>query len=109
MSAIGPGNIGALNLAGSAAGAQRAEADTNQNRADAAGRKFQIDQKKLSSQSLDDVAETELSSERDPDGRLPYERNHSEQSERDNSDAKEKSDRAPDAFGDRGNSLDLEA
>lgn len=108
MSGISPGNIGALNLAGSFAGAQRGDAHTDRNKADSAEQKFKIDQQAMAAHSTDDVAEADLSPERDADGRLPYSQtprpdDHSEDSD------EHQPERGPDAFGERGGSLDLEA
>ncbi len=109
MSSIGFNNIGAMNLAGSAAGAQRTEAHANSNKAEAAGRKFQLDGQSMSAHSLDDVVEADLSSERDADGREAFgERNRPEADGEDTSGTRETST-APDALGERGGSLDLEA
>jgi len=109
MSSIGPGNIGALNLVGSFAGAQRANADVDGAKAESADRKFQIDQRALSSDSLENVGEPELSSDRDADGRLLYAENESEERK-----DREEGDQAPrrshpDAYGESGRLLDLEA
>ena len=108
MSAIGPGTLGALNVAGSVAGAQQPQAHTDRAREESAQRAFQIDQQLLSSRDVDDVAETVLSRDRDADGRLPYE--PSSQSSPGDEEAEPKSSkRSPDAFGERGRALDLEA
>jgi hypothetical protein len=72
MTGIGPGSLGAMNVIGSFAGAQRRDGEMDRVKAEAAGRKFQIDQKAMSARSLGDLAETELSTDRDADGRLPY-------------------------------------
>ena len=72
MSSIGSGNIGALNLAGSLAGTQKSSGtQTNDNKAEAAAQKFQLDQKALS-EKTQDVAEADLSPDRDADGRSDY-------------------------------------
>ena len=72
MSTIGAGSIGVLNLAGSLAGAQRNNATADQARGDAAEKSFQIDKARLTAQSMGDISDPELSSDRDADGRLPY-------------------------------------
>lgn len=115
MSSISPGSIGALNLVGSFAGAQRNDAEADHAKAESAERKFQLDQRALSAHSLDDVAEAELSSDRDADGRQLY----SEPEPQDETDqaAALQEDAAnlvrsagrPDALGERGRLLDLEA
>ncbi|HID22971.1 MAG TPA: hypothetical protein EYP14_11305 [Planctomycetaceae bacterium] len=108
MSAIGPGTLGALNVAGSAAGAQHSQAHVDRTREESAQRTFQVDQQLLSSRDVDDVAETLLSRDRDADGRLPYEP-PAEGSAEDEETTPPSSKRSPDAFGERGRALDLEA
>jgi hypothetical protein len=109
MSSIGFNNIGAMNIASSAAGAQRTEANANNNKAEAAGRKFQVDGQSMSAQSHDDVAEADMSTERDADGREAFgERRHPE-AEGEEAKTPRQTSTAPDAFGDRGGALDLEA
>ena len=114
MSAIGPGNIGALNIAGSFAGAQRTEAEADRTKEAAAGRKFKIDQQAMSAHGSDDVAETDLSADRDADGHyLPGERTDQQTADDRSADnAKQQADRirrAADANGERGTTLDLNA
>jgi len=110
MSSIGPGNIGALNIAGSFAGAQRTEAETNRSKAEAATQRGQVDPKSMSTEAVDDVAEADLSEERDPDGRMSYGGSWTSDDSPDTSrDQTKQPDAVPDAFGERGNSLDLEA
>ena len=110
MSAIGPGSIGALNLAGSIAGVQRNNGDKDAAKAQAADKQFQIDQKTMSSKGMDDVAEADLNSDRDTDGREPYDDvpQHEERAEDESPSA---GVRRPslDADGERGASLDLQA
>ncbi|NOX56811.1 MAG: hypothetical protein GXP27_20690 [Planctomycetes bacterium] len=108
MSAIGPGTLGALNVAGSVAGTQQPQAHTDRAREESAQRAFQIDQLLLSSRDVDDVAETALSRDRDADGRLPYEPQGQPSADDENAESKS-SKRSPDAFGERGRALDLEA
>jgi len=109
MSVIGPGNIGALSIASSFAGAQRTESSTDRDKAEAAAKKFHVDQNSLSSQA-DDVAEADLSADRDPDGRLPYDGSPRQQSSNDAHDTQSHSPGlAPDAYGEKGKALDLQA
>ena len=109
MSSIGSANVGALNLAGSLAGTQRSEADADRVKADSADRKFQIDQQSLSARGMDDVAETDLSTDRDADGRLPYGQ-MSNPEDAVQSDGEHSSEhRNRDASGERGIALDLQA
>lgn len=74
MSTIGTGGPGFLPIVGSAAGAagQQRVATTNQQHAEAAERKFAIDQQAQTDKALGDVAESEQSDERDADGRQPW-------------------------------------
>ena len=108
MSAIGPGTVGSLNLAGSLAGAQQTRAHGDRTKAEGSQRTFQIDQQTLSAHGLDDVAEAELSRDRDADGRLPYERQEPGGSRDQSSRSSAQPQPAPDAFGERGRTLDLE-
>ena len=113
MSVMGPGSLGSFNLAGSVAGSQRNNSSEDRLKETSADRKFQADQRTLSARSLEDVAETDLLSERDPDGRLPYstleheEQDVSEPSLTDHSSRQSR--RNSDALGERGISLDVEA
>ncbi|MCH7988435.1 MAG: hypothetical protein IID46_04700 [Planctomycetes bacterium] len=113
MSVMGPGTLGSFNLAGSVAGSQRNNSGEDRVKETSADRKFQADQRTLSASSLEDVAETDLLSERDPDGRLLYSSQEQEQqdsleiSTTDQSSCQ--SGRNSDAFGERGISLDVEA
>ena len=109
MSTIGPGSIGALNLAGSVAGSQRSNADKDETRATASERSSRIDHKKMSSESLDDVAEADLSPDRDADGQQPFNDLPTDELLSDESDDQQtKLPRGIDAAGERGTSLDLE-
>lgn len=109
MSAIGPGSIGALNLAGSVAGTQRAQTDSKEIKSDAAAAQFQIDQRSLSARGLDDVAESEMSPDRDADGRQLFGgAPHQDSDEEPRPDSQQHGPRNSDALGERGNSIDLE-
>jgi len=106
MSILGPANLGMLNLAGSVAGAQRTSAaEADRTREAAAERSFQIDQKTMSARSLSDVGETDLSPERDADGRLPYGGGPSEPQP----ELLDEPRCSSDPSGERGRSLDLRA
>ena len=116
MSAIGPGTLGALNLAGSLAGAQQSHAHTDRSKETGTQRAFQIDREVMSSHDLDDVAETDLSRDRDADGRMSYGRTPHEETDEGSTETEDtgreqgqKPLRTPDAFGERGLTLDLEA
>jgi len=108
MSGIGPSNIGALNIAGLIAGSQRTNAGDDRIKADAANQKFKVDQKTLTSQSLD-VAEADLSADRDPDGRLPYGEPPQPDETADGTAHPHSHPQTSDPSGERGNALDLEA
>ncbi|QDU82084.1 hypothetical protein Pla110_38390 [Polystyrenella longa] len=74
MSSIGSGNIGtgALNIVGSLTGTQKSSAtQSNDNKAEAAAQKFQLDQKAMS-EKTQDVAAADMSPDRDADGRADY-------------------------------------
>ena len=111
MSSIGLTNIGAgaLNLAGSAAGAQRSGADTDSVKKNGADQKAAVDRDVQAAHALNDVAEADLSSDRDADGRQPFGllSRPGPDEEREEKDAKTL--QTPDATGERGNALDLEA
>lgn len=111
MSTIGSA-IGGLNAAASFAGAQRTDADTDRNKEVAAERKFTVDRAAALDKSLGDVADPDLSTDRDADGRLPYgaspEPGDDRTSKGGSRDAQRQA-RAFDAFGERGNMLDVEA
>jgi hypothetical protein len=113
MSVIGPGSLGSFNLAGSVAGSQRNNSGEDRVKETSADRKFQADQRTMSASSLEDVAETDLLSERDPDGRLPYSSpDHEEQDSLELSTPDQSSNqphRNADAFGERGIRLDVDA
>ncbi len=112
MSIIG-GGIGAVNLAASFAGAQRTEADTDRNKEVAAERKFQVDRANALAQTVGDVSDPDLSTDRDADGRLPYghpdapDETHPDDSGEGSS--LRRAARNHDPFGERGNMLDVEA
>lgn len=72
MSAIGPGGMGSLPLAGSVAGTQSRAADLDRQKADAADQKWQADQLELSAKRLGDIAQSDGTGDRDADGRLPW-------------------------------------
>lgn len=79
MSSIGPAGLPGYGLAGSAAaGQQRSPALGDRDQADQALQKLRSDQTRLANRDLDDSIETEFShgqvSDRDSDGRLPWQR-----------------------------------
>jgi hypothetical protein len=77
MSILGPGSLPTIGLAGSAAASQqRAAGLADRDKADQAIQKLKADEVRLADRDLDDSIETEFShgqvSDRDPDGRLPW-------------------------------------
>jgi len=77
MSVLGPGSFPAIGLAGSAAASQQRPAElADRDKADQALQKLEADEARLSNRDLDDSIETDFShgqvSDRDPDGRLPW-------------------------------------
>ena len=118
MSVLGPGNLPAIGLAGSAAaGQQRAAGLADRDKADQAIQKLDADRSKLANRDLDDSIETDFShgqvSDRDADGRLPWQ--HAGGGSADEDDVQSTIDepapepRAADAEGERGRSLDVDA
>lgn len=111
MSSIGAASIGALNLAGSVAGTQRGGVDNDSVTQNAANQKAASDRAEQSARALGDVSEADLSSDRDADGRQPYGRmsRPAEDTGDDHASDRGKRHRVPDALGERGNTLDLQA
>jgi hypothetical protein len=113
MSILGPSSMPALGLAGSAAaGAQRASGLTDRDQGDQAIRKLQADIARLSNRDLDDSVETDFShgqvSDRDPDGRLPWQ--HAEaRPEEGEAPPDQPVARVPMPDEERGRSLDVDA
>jgi len=108
MSAIGSPGLGAINLAGSLAGVQKNEASSDRVKESNSARKFQVDQQSMSAESMGDVSDPGFSTDRDPDGRQSSVPSRSGQDE-DPSPSSAESRHAPDAFGERGTLLDLDA
>ena len=114
MSILGPGSLPALGLAASAASSQqRVLGLADRDRADQAVQKLRADEVRLADRDLDDSVETEFShgqvSDRDPDGRLPWQ--HSGGGTPDEETLAEKPDQARpcDPQGERGGALDVDA
>jgi hypothetical protein len=110
MSLIGGTTAAGLGLAGSIVASSRPEAAIDQTKAAAADQNALADQDLLS-EAVDDVADPQMGSDRDADGRLLYRRpgQPPAQANSDSSPGQEATPRPTDAFGDRGNALDLEA
>jgi hypothetical protein len=117
MSTIGGITVGGLNLAGSVVGSSSPEAVSEQADAASADHRAQTDRDAALNQAPEDVADAEFSSDRDADGRQMYQRPAPKQPISLETDASA-ADQAPtptvrshatDAFGDRGNALDIDA
>jgi hypothetical protein len=120
MSSIPPTFPGAIPpLANAIAGqaAQRGVAETNQTQAEAAQRKFTLDQQRAAQRSIGDVGESSQSGDRDADGRdawhtvedpVPTDDSASSSASSSGSDRRSHPS-APDPLGERGSLLDLEA
>ncbi|MFQ5734161.1 MAG: hypothetical protein ACE5KM_19670 [Planctomycetaceae bacterium] len=115
MSVIGPGNLAAINLAGSAAGAQRTSAEADQAHASSAQRDAAANLKSMTSKALDGVDAADESAERDADGRMPFGGGQSDAETAGPADAAAGlvaggvRQRAKDASGERGRLIDLDA
>ncbi len=108
MSSINPG---ALNINSSFAGAQRSDASIDKQKAEAAAQNMSIDQKSMTDHQLHDVGDPDASGDRDADGRMPL--GHEEEAEqgtqRETEEQDELTTRHPDAEGNLGSHLDLDA
>jgi hypothetical protein len=117
MSTIGGMTAASFNLAGSIVGSSRPEAVSDQADAASADHKAQIDRDVALEQSPEDVADPQFSSDRDADGRQMYERRApgppvSVETVADATGVEPiptAHSHAADAFGDRGNALDIDA
>jgi len=117
MTAMGPGHLGAVNLAGSVSGTQRNTAETDRAKAGAAERNLQADLKALSAKSMGDIGETDQSADRDADGRRMLDPGETDAGQPDDAPMQAESPRfagsrhrrIPDATGERGQHLDVEA
>lgn len=108
MSSVGFGPAGIPPLVSSTAGAagQQRTANANQQSADAAQRKFAMDQNALTAKAVGDIGAMDESGDRDADGRQPWALQKRGQGQGDQSgNAHHK---APDPDGERGGTLDLE-
>jgi hypothetical protein len=116
MSTIGGATAAGLNIIGSVVGSSRPEAVADHSKAATAQQKAQADFDAALGESLDDVTDAQFSKDRDADGRQMYERRSTSQvsdlvpleGQADSSTPVARS-HAMDAFGDRGNVLDIDA
>ena len=115
MSAIGPGSLGAINMAGSLAGSQRNTGEADGLKQRSSERSFQIERKAAAAHSLEDVGETDSTPDRDADGRQPFANADDETTETETAISTATSQSPPgkhrstDALEERGNVLDLDA
>jgi hypothetical protein len=117
MSTIGGMTAAGFNLAGSIVGSSRPEAVSDQADAASADHKAQIDRDVALEQSPEDVADPQFSSDRDADGRQMYQRRapgppalvETAIDATDGAPIATTRSHAADAFGDRGNALDIDA
>jgi hypothetical protein len=114
MSILGPGGLPALGLAASAAATQqRAAGLADRDKADQAQQKMAADQVRLANRDLDDSIETDFShgqvSDRDSDGRLPWQRPDGSPTGEEDPEEKVEKPRVSDPQGEIGRTLDLEA
>jgi len=114
MSVLGPGSFPAIGLASSAAASQQRPAElADRDKADQALQKLAADEARLSNRDLDDSIETDFShgqvSDRDPDGRLPWQPPSPRAQDDDPaSESAQPEARPEDAAGERGRSLDVD-
>ncbi|WP_417374648.1 hypothetical protein [Gimesia maris] len=108
MSSINPG---ALNINSSFAGAQRSDASVDKQKAESAAQNMSIDKKEMTDHQLHDVGDPDASGDRDADGRMPL--GHEDEAEQEPQDKTEEPEthttRHPDAEGNLGTHLDLDA
>lgn len=72
MSSIGSAGSGAYNLISSIAGSQRNHGENERTKAEADGRRFSLNNAELTENLVSNVAGTDGSPDRDPNGRLPF-------------------------------------
>jgi hypothetical protein len=117
MSTIGGTTAAGLNLAGSIVGSARPEAVSAHNNAAHADQKSQIDRDITIKEGPDGISDPQFSTDRDADGRQMY---HADAAAEDPADQRDdmktagtaaplRHIHAADAFGDRGNALDVDA
>ena len=108
MSSVGFGPAGIPPLVSSTAGAagQQRTASANQQSAEAAQRKFAMDQNALTAKAVGDIGAMDESGDRDADGRQPWMLQKRGQGH--GGQAGHAPHKAPDPDGERGGVLDLE-
>ncbi len=113
MSAIGTGSLGAMSFAGTQAAAKSVQKEGGDAKESASAKKMQIDQSDHI-EKANGVADTDLSQERDADGRLTYHVQQQDETDNETNDAVETEaisqvKSQPDAFGETGTILNLDA
>jgi len=108
MSSVGLGPAGIPPLVSSTAGAagQQKIANSGQQSAEAAQRKFAMDQQTLTAKAVGDIGAMDESGDRDADGRQPWARHQTGGGAGGSSG--QPAPKAPDPDGERGGMLDLE-
>lgn len=108
MSSVGFGAGGINPLVSSTAGAagQQRVANTGQQAADAAQRKFAVDQQTLTAKAVGDVSDPSQTDDRDADGRQPWAFQRQQQGGAGN--GQPHAPRVPDPDGERGGALDFD-
>lgn len=115
MSVLGPGPVTPGPWAAQAAGSLRSGATTDEEKAVSAQGKGAADRAARTERALGDLSEADLSTDRDADGRMPYDEPPDETAPQSPVPSDTGSahgsppSRAPDATGTRGTRLDLEA
>ncbi|WP_299462276.1 hypothetical protein [uncultured Gimesia sp.] len=108
MSSINPSSV---NLNSSFAGALRGDANLEKEKAEAAQQNMSIDKKTMTEHQLQDVGDADKSGDRDADGRMPADEEgaggQAEPAAETSED--EPTTRIPDADGELGTHLDLDA
>tara|TARA_R110002095_G_scaffold155309_1_gene134882 strand:- start:2706 stop:3035 length:330 start_codon:yes stop_codon:yes gene_type:complete len=109
MSSINPSSV---NLNSSFAGALRGDANVEKEKAEAAQRNVSIDQKAMTEHQLQDVGDADKPGDRDADGRMPFDQEEDAEAQpkpKAETAEDEPATRIPDADGELGTHLDLDA
>ncbi len=114
MSILGAGSLPVTGLAAAAAASQqRVPGMADRDKADQAVQKLQADEVRLADRDLDDSVETEFShgqvSDRDPDGRLPWQQPGGSGPDGESPVEDAEPQRPPDPQEERGRTLDVDA
>ena len=107
MSILGPGGLGRIPIASSAAASAQTPANADEVNANRETARAHSDEDRLANRELGDNLETQVA-DRDPDGRLPWTARRSPQQEDEENDAASKR-KAPSPDPDIGGKLDVDA